>query len=283
MTDTLKRTTTIAPTWCPGCGNFAILGAIKNALNELKVEPHRVVFTYDVGCSSNMADFVYGYGFHGLHGRSLPPAAGIKLANPDLKVFSIVGDGGGYGEGVGHFLSLARANHDITVIAHDNFLYSLTTGQKSPTTPKGQVTPSTPFGVFDEPFNPLLTALTNSASFVARGFAGDIPGLTKLLVAATSHVGFSFIDVLQPCPTFNKTRPYTWYREHIYDLEKSGHNKTDLSAAMKVAQENDKFGIGIFYQVPRPAFHQNYDVAKQALSQQSLTGIDLSQLVGEFK
>lgn len=279
-----QRVTNITPTWCPGCGNFAILGAIKSALDQLNIKPHQAVFVYDVGCSGNMADFVFAYGFHSLHGRGLPPAAGLKLANHNLKVFVIIGDGGAYGEGAGHFLQLCRSNHDITVLAHDNFLYSLTTGQKSPTTPKGQVTPSTPLGVLDEPFNPLATALTNSASFVARGFAGDIPHLTKLIVAAAQHQGFSLIDILQPCPTYNKSRPYAWYREHIEYLDKTSHDPTNLEAAWKASLRTDKLPLGIFYQNPRTPWHDHFDLLKdKVLKDAPIDNIDITWTLDEFK
>ena len=190
-----KRTTSINPTWCPGCGNFGILGSIKASLDQLKIEPHQLSVVYDIGCSGNMADFVYAYGFHSLHGRALPMAAGIKLANHDLEVLTIIGDGGCFGEGVGHLVAIAKGNHDITVLTHDNFLYSLTTGQKSPTTPKGVKTPSTPQGSLEEAVNPIGLALINQATFVARGFAGDIPHLTTLLTAAINHKGFALLDV----------------------------------------------------------------------------------------
>ena len=279
-----QRVTTISPTWCPGCGNFAILGAIKAALDQLNLAPHQAAFVYDVGCSGNMADFVFAYGFHALHGRGLPPAAGIKLANHKLKVFVIIGDGGAYGEGVGHFLSLCRGNHDVTVLTHDNFLYSLTTGQKSPTTPKGQATPSTPNGVIEEAFNPLATALTNNASFVARGFAGDIPHLTKLLVAAVQHPGFALIDILQPCPTYNKSRPYSWYREHVEYLDQLGHNPTDLEAAWKASRKTDKLPLGIFYQIPRTPWHEHFPVLKdKALAQAPIDQIEITAALDEFK
>lgn len=279
-----KRVSKISPTWCPGCGNFAILGAIKSALDQLAIEPHQAAFVYDVGCSGNMSDFVFAYGFHALHGRGLPPAAGIKLANHQLKVFVIIGDGGAYGEGVGHFLSLCRGNHDVTVLTHDNFLYSLTTGQKSPTTPKGQATPSTPAGTIDEPFNPLATALSNSAAFVARGFAGDIPHLTRLLVEAVRHRGFSLIDVLQPCPTYNKSRPYSWYREHVEYLDKIGHDETNLENAWKASLKTDKLPLGIFYQVPRTPWHENFALLKdKTLKDLSIDNIDLASALDEFK
>lgn len=279
-----QRVTKISPTWCPGCGNFAILGAIKAALDQLNIKPHQAVFVYDVGCSGNMADFVFAYGFHSLHGRGLPPAAGLKLANHHLKVFVIIGDGGAYGEGAGHFLQMCRSNHDVTVLTHDNFLYSLTTGQKSPTTPKGQKTPSTPTGVIDEPFNPLATALTNSASFVSRGFAGDIPHLTQLLVAAVQHQGFSLIDVLQPCPTYNKSRPYSWYREHVEYLDKTGHDPKNLEEAWKASLRTDKLPLGIFYQNPRTPWHENFELLKnQVLKDAPIDNVDINAALDEFK
>lgn len=263
-TANLKRTTHIAPTWCPGCGNFGILGSLKLALDRLNLTPHQVVFVYDVGCSGNMADFVYAYGFHGLHGRALPVASGIKLAQPDLPVIAIIGDGGCFGEGLSHFISLARGNHDIVVLSHDNYLYSLTTGQMSPTTKKGTVTPSTPNGSIDESFNPLANALINHATFVARGFSANIPHLADLIVQAVKHPGFSFIDILQPCVTYNHSMPYDWYRKHIYDLKPAKHNPADFASALTKALETERLPIGVFYQTVKPTFHQ-----------QILTGVKL--------
>lgn len=273
----------IQPTWCPGCGNFAIFGALKLALNNLKLEPQQLAFTYDVGCAGNMADFLLANGFHGLHGRALPLAAGIKLGNHQLKVFSVIGDGGCFGEGVGHFLNLCRGNHDLVVLAHNNFLYSLTTGQKSPTTPKGTITPSSLQGVIEEPFNPLASALINQATFVAQGFAANIPHLTKLIEQATAHVGFSFINILQPCPTFNKFQPISWYQEHVYDLAKENYQPSNLTAALQKSLETDRLPIGILYQSQRPAFHQNFPaIAKKTLSELPIDKIDLSSALADF-
>ncbi len=252
----LKRTTHIAPTWCPGCGNFGILGSVKQAMDDLNLAPHQVVFVYDVGCSGNMADFIYAYGFHGLHGRALPVASGIKLAQPDLPVIAIIGDGGCFGEGLSHFISLARGNHDIVVLSHDNYLYSLTTGQMSPTTKKGTVTPSTPDGSIDESFNPLANAIINHAAFVARGFSANIPHLADLIVQAVKHPGFSFIDILQPCVTYNRSMSYDWYRKHIYDLKSVKHNPADFASALTKALETERLPIGVFYQTVKPTFHQ---------------------------
>jgi 2-oxoglutarate ferredoxin oxidoreductase subunit beta len=276
----MKRTTTIDPTWCPGCGNFAILGAINQALDKLKLEPHQITFVYDVGCSSNMADFVYAYGFHGLHGRALPAAAGIKLANFKLPVVAIIGDGGCYGEGLNHFVTLARGNHDILVISHNNYLYSLTTGQMSPTTSKARKTPSTPEGSIEEPFNPLASALINHATFVARGFAGDIPHLTNLVEQGINHQGFALLDILQPCVTYNKDLPYDWYRKNTYKLEDQNHDPKDKPAAFTKAFQTDKLPIGLFYQTQKPAYHEQVsNFSDTPLAQQDISNIDLSSLL----
>ncbi len=274
----------ITPTWCPGCGNFAIFGALKLALNNLQLEPSQIAFTYDVGCAGNMADFIIANGFHGLHGRALPLAAGIKLGNHNLKVFSIIGDGGCFGEGVGHFLNLARGNHDLVVLAHNNFLYSLTLGQKSPTTPKGTLTPSSPAGVIEEAFNPLATAIINHATFVAQGFAANIPHLTKLIEQAANHTGFSFINILQPCPTFNKFQPISWYQEHVYYLSQENYQPDNLEKALQKSLETDKLPIGVLYQSSRPAFHQNFPVIKdKTLAQLPINEINLALIASEFK
>ena len=276
-----KRVTNTNPTWCPGCGNFAILGAIKQALDTLKLEPHQFTVVYDVGCSGNMADFVYSYGFHGLHGRALPAAAGIKLANHKLPVIAVIGDGGCFGEGLQHFISLARGNHDVIVMTHDNYLYSLTTGQMSPITKKGTVTSSTPFGSIEEPFNQIGTAILNHSSFVARGFAGDIPNLAGLLQKAIEHKGFSFLDILQPCPTYNKDMTYQWYRERIYDLDSVKHDPSDKKKAIEYSLETDKLATGIFYQVNKPTYHEqlpNFN-PNTPLNQKDISKINIAKLL----
>ncbi len=280
-THTHQRDTTIAPTWCPGCGNFGILAAIKKSLDELGLAPHDFTLVYDVGCSSNMADFVYSYGFHGLHGRALPVAAGIKLSNPNLPVIAIIGDGGCFGEGVSHFISLARGNHDILVLTHDNYLYSLTTGQMSPITKKGTVTPSTPFGSTDEPFNQIGTAILNHASFVARGFSGDIPNLTSLIKAGIDHPGFALLDILQPCTTYNKEMTFAWYKDHIYNLASGKHDTSNKLKAIERSLETDKLPTGIFYQDKKPTFHEqlpNYS-KDIPLSKQDIKNINIKELL----
>ncbi len=274
--------TCINPTWCPGCGNFGILAAIKATLKELKLEPHQVAFTYDVGCSGNMADFVNAYGFHSLHGRALPVGAGIKLANHNLPVINIIGDGGCFGEGVDHFIGLSKGNHDMVVLTHDNFLYSLTTGQKSPTSKKGTVTPSTPDGSIDEDLNPLALALINKATFVARGYSNNLPHLTKLLKAAINHKGFALLDVLQPCTTYNKDYPPLWYLKHIDYLDDE-HDKTNFKAALDLSLKKDRLPVGIFYQVEKKPFHQHFQLLNnKPLVDHSIEKIDISKLVNQL-
>jgi 2-oxoglutarate ferredoxin oxidoreductase subunit beta len=284
MADINQFTTSIKPTFCPGCGNYGIMEALKQALAQLALTPDKTVICYDVGCNANMADFIYTYGFHGLHGRSVPPAAGIKLANHDLAVLALIGDGAFYGEGSEHFLSLVRGNHDITVLVHDNQRYSLTTGQYSPTTPKGTVTPSTPEGSIEEPLDPLSIALVNHGTFVARGFAGDIPHLKDLIIAGVNHKGFSLIEILQPCVVWNKEKSYDWYRQRVYKLEKPKWQANNRLQALEKAQDEEKLAIGIFYQETKKAYHEEVSSLQgEPLTKQSIEKIDISKLVEEFK
>lgn len=238
----------IFPTWCPGCGDYGIWASLKSAIVQLQVPEEELVIVYGVGCSGNMADFNRVYGFHALHGRAIANAIGIKLANHRLKVIVIAGDGDTYGEGMNHFLSALRGNHDITIIVHDNQTYGLTTGQKSPTTNRGTKTKSTPFGVDEQPVNPLALALSSDATFVARGYAGRIPQLTQLMVQAVQHEGISVVDVFQPCVTFNKVNTHQFFQAKVYELQEAGHVVTDKESAWSKTFESEKLPIGIFYQ-----------------------------------
>jgi len=213
-----ELTTPCKPTWCPGCGNFGIWGAFKNAAVEKGWDNTNSVLVAGIGCHGHMINFVKLTSFEGLHGRALPVATGIKLANNRLNVFVFTGDGDCLGEGGNHFIHACRRNHDLTIILHDNALYSLTTGQTSPLTPHGTKTKSSPQGNLDEPFSPLALAIASGATFVARGFSGDLPKLKELLIKANEHKGLSVIDILQPCVTFNKQYTNEFYRENSYEL-----------------------------------------------------------------
>lgn len=238
----------IFPTWCPGCGDFGIWASLKQAIVELALPEEQLVLVYGVGCSGNMADFNRVYGFHALHGRAIANAEAIKLANHNLKIIVIAGDGDTYGEGLNHFLTAVRGNHDITLIIHDNQVYGLTTGQNSPTTAKGTKTKSSPFGVIDQPVNPLALALSAEGTFVARGYAGRIPQLTALMKQAIMHEGTSVLDVFQPCVTFNKLNTHQWFQAKVYDLQAQGHNSEDKVAAWQKSWEIDGLPIGVFYE-----------------------------------
>jgi 2-oxoglutarate ferredoxin oxidoreductase subunit beta len=230
-----------------------------------------------------MVDFNQYYGFHGLHGRAIPPAVGAKLANHQLECLVVIGDGGCYGEGGTHFLNLMRGNHDITVLVHDNHRYSLTTGQMSPTTAKGTKTKSTPQGSIEEPMNPIAIALSNHATFIAREFAGDMVKLSQTIELAVKHTGFALIDILQPCMIFNKEQNYDWYRQNLLRLENENHNPQNLQAAWKQAMRTDKLAVGLFYKKEKPAYHQQLkNLQSQTLVEKNSETIDISELLQEL-
>jgi len=275
----------ITPTWCPGCGDFMILNALQKAFVELELVEANTVIFYGIGCSGNMADFNRAYGFHGLHGRALPNAIGAKLANHKLKIVVIAGDGDFYGEGLNHFISLARGNHDVTVIVHNNSRYSLTTGQSSPTTKKGIKTKSTPTGLVEKPFNPIASALVAEASFVARGYSTKFLDLIQLIKAGISHSGFSLIDVIQLCPSFNKKEDHPFFAERIYNLATVDHNPNDKIAAMTRAQETEKIPLGIFYQDKNSVpYHAHLSqIETQSLIDQRPNQTNINLAMAKFK
>lgn len=281
-TQTIKSP--IYPTWCPGCGDFGIWSSLKRAITELQLPEEQLVIVYGVGCSGNMADFNRVYGFHALHGRSIGNAEAIKLANHKLKVIVIAGDGDTYGEGMNHFLSCVRGNHDITMIIHDNQVYGLTTGQGSPTTAKGTKTKTAPLGIVDQPVNPLAIALSADATFVARGYAGRIPHLTNLIKQAIQHEGTALLDVFQPCVTFNKLNTHQWFQAKIYDLQESGHNTEDRAAAWTKSFENENFPIGLFYKNPYsvPYHKQLPQLQEKTLVEQWEDTRNISSLLAKF-
>lgn len=273
------------PTWCPGCGDFGIWAALKNVLVELNLSPGEAVFVYGIGCHGNMYDSFRATNFEGLHGRPLPLASGIKIANHKLPVFVIAGDGDALGEGGNHFIHTARRNHDITYIVHDNQVYALTTGQTSPTSPKGFKTKSNPEGSIDYPLNPLTLALAAGATFVARGFAGDIPHLTQLIKKAYEHKGFSVLDVLQPCVTFNHVNTYQFYREHIYKLQENYKTNDKLQAFAKALEweQTGKIPLGIFYEEQKDTYEDDIEQIKLTpLANQPLDKIVLSSIISEL-
>ncbi|ABE51838.1 2-oxoacid:ferredoxin oxidoreductase subunit beta [Methanococcoides burtonii] len=247
--------------WCPGCGNFMILKAIKRALAELGKEPHEVLLTSGIGQSSKLPHYLKCNVFNGLHGRSLPPAIGAKVANHELTVLAVTGDGDCYGEGGNHFVHNIRRNPDITLIVHDNQIYGLTKGQASPTSELGMKTKIQNHGVFNTPLNPLSLAISLDCSFVSRGFAGDVEHLTELIKKAIQHKGFSLVDVLQPCVSFNKLNTFKWYSERVYRMEEKDHSPKDRVKAFEKSLEwGERIPLGVFYVNEKPTFEDHLDV-----------------------
>src|SRR5919106_523351 len=223
------------PDWCPGCGDFGVLAALKQALAELGIRPHEAMVISGIGCSSNLPGYISTFGMHTLHGRALAVATGAQLANHNLKIVVTGGDGDGYGIGGNHFVHTARRNVDLTYIVMNNQIYGLTTGQVSPTSSEGMKTKSTPLGSVEMPVNPITAAIMNGASFVARGYSGDPKHLADLMQQAMQHKGFALIDVFSPCVTFNHDNDYAFFRPRVTKLEDEGHDTHDWKAACEKA------------------------------------------------
>jgi len=263
--------------WCPGCGNFSILEAVKQGLVDSGIAPHEVLLVSGIGQAAKAPHYLNANVFNGLHGRALPVATGAKLANPDLRIIVESGDGCNYGEGGNHFLAAIRRNIDLTLIVHNNQIYGLTKGQASPTSEEGLVTKAQPEGVASLPFNPIAVAVAMQASFVARGFSGMIEHLAGLIEKAIAHEGFALIDVLQPCVSFNKVNTFAWYKKRCYTLPDE-YDPSDWQAAMQTAVEwGDKIPLGIIYRNQRTSFEKRFAVLQRG----PLVGQDTD--LGELK
>ncbi|MGB7063052.1 MAG: thiamine pyrophosphate-dependent enzyme [Candidatus Zixiibacteriota bacterium] len=241
-------------TWCPGCGNFGLLGAFKKAVKALEekgVNREKIVISAGIGCHGKIFDYLNLSGLYSIHGRSMATVQGMKIANPDLKPVTFVGDGDAFGEGIAHMIFAAKRNADITVIMHDNAVYGLTTGQYTPVSQKGFKGPSTPKGSVEEPLNPLALMLESGATFVARGYPVKLKHLAEIMVKAVEHEGFSFVDVLQPCVSF-----YNTYEKYNSLVEILDHVPESYEEAMSVAKRSDRFPIGVIYKEKKPVFHQ---------------------------
>ncbi|MCL6584617.1 MAG: 2-oxoacid:ferredoxin oxidoreductase subunit beta [bacterium] len=244
--------------WCPGCGNFGILNAEKRALVELQLAPEKILIVSGIGQAGKFPHYLRCNFFNGLHGRALPVALAAKLANPELTVIVHNGDGDCYGEGGNHFIHTIRRNPDITCIVHNNKVYGLTKGQASPTSDKGFKTKVQPYGVIHEPLNPLALAISLDCSFVARGYVGDLQFLAELIKAGIQHKGFALIDILQPCPTFNRVNTFRWYEERVYHLEEDREfdPKNQLKAFHKALEWGERIPLGVFYLHPKPTMEE---------------------------
>lgn len=253
----------VDPDWCPGCGDYGVLAALQKALVELQIPNHNVAVVSGIGCSSNLPGFINTYGMHTLHGRSLPVATGLKLANHELTVIATGGDGDGFGIGGNHFMHTMRRNVDILYMVMDNQIYGLTTGQTSPTSRLGMKTKSMPFGNIESPINPINLALTAGATFVARGFSGEQKHLTELIKQGIQHKGFSFIDVFSPCVTYNKDNTYQWFRPRVKKLEEdSSYDATEWVAAVERSLVwGEEIPIGKFFErTDVPTLHESEPV-----------------------
>jgi len=245
------------PTWCPGCGDYGVLNALTRAVVNLGLEPEEVVVVSGIGCSGKISQYFGAYGFHGLHGRTLPVATGVKLANRELTVIAAGGDGDGYGIGLSHVLHAIRRNIDITYIVMDNHIYGLTTGQLAPTSDKGMKTKTSPSGSVEEPIRPLELALAQGCSFVAQAFSGEINHMAEVFEKAIRHKGFSLVNVFSPCVTFNKVNTYDYFKERLVNLDEDpNYDRHDRRTAIQRVLETGGLVIGVVYETEKPTFEE---------------------------
>lgn len=277
-------TTGCSPTWCPGCGDIAIWGAFKNAAVKEGWDSTNSALVAGIGCHGHIVNYTKITSFESLHGRALPVATGIKLANHHLNVFVFTGDGDCLAEGGNHFIHTCRRNHNLNIIIHDNAIYGLTTGQTSPTSPHDYKSKSTPQGNPDYPINPLAVAIAAGATFVARGYAGDIAGTADLIAKAAAHQGVSVLDILQPCVTFNSLYSHTFYRDNTYQLGPD-HDSTNKELAFKKSLEwgEKQIPLGVFYQVEAPTYESQLPQIKdKPLVDTPPVAHDISELLNKF-
>ena len=270
------------PTWCPGCGNFSILKALKEVLVDLQLPPHEVLICSGIGQAAKIPHYIRVNGFNGLHGRALPVAVGARMANHNMTVIVESGDGDTYGEGGNHFLHTIRRNPNVAHFVHNNQVYGLTKGQASPTSDQGMNTSFQPKGVPHASLNPLAIALVSGAGFVARAFSDELESLKSVLTSALNFPGYALVDILQPCPSFNKLNTRQWYRERTYLLQ--DHDPTNWDQALALTKEwDERIPLGIFYQVPRATMESQTESLKtQTLLDQDFDLADLEELQKEF-
>ena len=277
----------VKPNWCPGCGDFSVQAAIQRAAANVGIEPHELAVVAGIGCSGRIAGYINSYGFHGIHGRALPLAQGLKMANRDLNVIASGGDGDGFAIGLGHTVHAIRRNLDITYVVMDNQIYGLTKGQTSPRSAQGFITKSTPGGAIEPSLKPLEVALSSGATFVAQGFSTDIKELTALIEEGINHKGFSFINVFSPCVTYNKVNTYDWFKEHLTKLsDVEDYDSSDRDLAMRTVMEKEGLVTGIIYQDKETPSYQEklggYSDQPLADADMTLSENDFEALVKEF-
>ncbi|WP_018248895.1 2-oxoacid:ferredoxin oxidoreductase subunit beta [Orenia marismortui] len=270
--------------WCPGCGDIPLRKALAEALAELNLKPSELTMFTGIGQAAKMPHYIKVNGFNGLHGRALPPAIGMRIANPEMKVIVESGEGDTYGEGGNHILHNIRRNPDIAHLVHDNQIYGLTKGQASPTSGEGTKTAVQPNGITAKPFNPIKFAVAMEASFVARSFVGDSEHLKEMIKAALNHKGYALVDILQPCVSFNKVNTYKWYSQRVYSLDES-YDPSNYQQALEKAEEwGDKIPLGIIYKNERPLFREKHPQIKgKKLAGKSQKSEKLVDFLQEFK
>ncbi len=274
-----KEFATATPSWwCPGCGDYGVLSALKQALAELGKQPKDVAFVSGIGCSGKISGYLHSYAFHGVHGRALPVATAVKLANRDLTVIAAGGDGDGYAIGAGHFVHAVRRNPDVTYIVMDNQTYGLTKGQSSPTSATGYVASVSPDGNPDTPLNGLALALAAGATFLARGFSAQPKQMVAMIKAAIEHRGFSIVEVMSPCVTYNKINTYAWFKENVEDYTVTeGYAPDDRVAAFQALTREGDIPLGIIYREERPTFED-----RTGLPEAPIARLDLRAARNDF-
>ena len=258
-----KKFTTYETAWCPGCGNYNILECLKTALEELGKDPYEVVMMAGIGQAAKTPQYISANTFCGLHGRSLPAAVAVKIANKNLTVIVDTGDGDSYGEGGNHFIHNIRRNVDMTHFVHDNQIFALTKGQASPTSMEGFVTNVQVDGNRNDPFNPLMLAISAGAGFVARAFSGHKEQLVSLMKQAIEYEGYALVDILQPCVSFNKVNTFAWYNKRVYELDQTYDFSNKLAALEKAMEFGERIPLGVIYKEPKVSFHQKNEVLKK--------------------
>lgn len=278
----------VKPNWCPGCGDFSIQAAIQRAAANVGLEPEQLAVISGIGCSGRISGYINAYGFHGIHGRVLPIAQGVKLANRELTVIASGGDGDGFAIGMGHTVHAIRRNLNVTYIVMDNQIYGLTKGQTSPRSAEGFKTKSTPEGSIESTLSPLEIALSAGATFVAQSFSSDLKQLTRLIEEGINHEGFSLINVFSPCVTFNKINTYDWFKENIVNLEQfPDYDPSNRVQAMNKIMETNGMLTGLIYQNKTRKSYEDLVTGFKAegLSKQNIkiTPEEFEKLVAEFK
>ncbi|GJQ58902.1 MAG: 2-oxoglutarate synthase [Candidatus Scalindua sp.] len=268
------------PVWCAGCGDYGVLAALFNAFSQKGIDTKDVAIVSGIGCSGRLPDFIKAYGFHGAHGRALPVAIGVKVANPSLHVFVVGGDGDGLSIGAGHFPHAARKNIDMTYILMDNSLFGMTKGQFSPTSPCKFESGSSPYGTLEEPMDPIALSLIYGSTFVARGYSGPskIDALINIIREAMEHKGFSFIHALSPCITYNKVVTFQSLNAQVVDIDET-HRIDDRNGALALALHEEKLSVGLFYKITKPTFNERLVVMNEKCGKR---GLDIERLYAKF-